>query len=332
MAEVIRVTYPELKALLFEPNVRDAMAQDIAALLIELSEESVTESERQQISQWVTQQPLPIIGRKRLNTPIELETALDIIVASDEEESQLLNGLLANPETSAVLVQTIRCTVQMPISIGLTMESLAYSTLQGGREFEYWLEHRQPVKQRQTAANPVEVERAETTLNVRLNSPENRNALSVAMRDSLADTFKLVAMDASIQAAQVTGNGPSFCAGGDLSEFGSNRNPVAAHLVRNMRMPAQYLAQRADIYTFNLHGACIGAGIEMPAFAGKLIADKDTFFVLPEVGMGLIPGAGGCVSIPRRMGRQRTNFMAITGKQVSATEALAWGLIDEIKP
>jgi enoyl-CoA hydratase len=49
---------------------------------------------------------------------------------------------------------------------------------------------------------------------------------------------------------------------------------------------------------------------------------------LPEVAMGLIPGAGGCVSIPRRIGRQRMNWLALTGIRLSVEEALAWGLVD----
>ena len=80
-----------------------------------------------------------------------------------------------------------------------------------------------------------------------------------------------------------------------------------------------------------MHGACIGAGIELPAFAGRLTASSDAFFQLPEVAMGLIPGAGGCVSISRRIGRQRTAYMAILGERFPAERALAWGLIDAIE-
>ena len=82
--------------------------------------------------------------------------------------------------------------------------------------------------------------------------------------------------------------------------------------------------------TFYLHGACIGAGIELPAFAERIIATPDTVFRLPEVEMGLIPGAGGCVSITKRIGNQRTNWLAISGTELSAEQALAWGLIDAI--
>jgi enoyl-CoA hydratase/carnithine racemase len=84
--------------------------------------------------------------------------------------------------------------------------------------------------------------------------------------------------------------------------------------------------------TFHLHGACIGSGIELPAFAHHLSVDPKTFFQLPELRFGLIPGAGGCVSIARRIGRHRTAWMALSGKKISARKALEWGLIDEIRP
>jgi enoyl-CoA hydratase/carnithine racemase len=78
------------------------------------------------------------------------------------------------------------------------------------------------------------------------------------------------------------------------------------------------------------HGACVGAGVELAAFAGHVKATPDAFFQLPEVSMGLIPGAGGTVSITRRIGRQRTAWMALTGGRVDAATALEWGLIDDI--
>ena len=65
-------------------------------------------------------------------------------------------------------------------------------------------------------------------------------------------------------------------------------------------------------------------------FARHITATPDTFFQLPEIAMGLIPGAGGCVSIPRRIGRQRTNWLAMTGEQLDAEQALAWGLVDRL--
>jgi enoyl-CoA hydratase/carnithine racemase len=80
----------------------------------------------------------------------------------------------------------------------------------------------------------------------------------------------------------------------------------------------------------DLHGACIGAGIELPAFAGRLSARPDTLIRLPEIVMGLIPGAGGTVSITRRVGRWRTAYLALSGLPIDAPTALDWGLVDEI--
>src|SRR5205085_8567177 len=80
-----------------------------------------------------------------------------------------------------------------------------------------------------------------------------------------------------------------------------------------------------------LHGACIGAGIEIPSFAARVEARDDAFFQLPELAMGLIPGAGGTVSLPRRIGRWRTAYLALSGIRLRADEALAWGLVDAVR-
>jgi enoyl-CoA hydratase/carnithine racemase len=85
-----------------------------------------------------------------------------------------------------------------------------------------------------------------------------------------------------------------------------------------------------DRVTAFLHGACLGAGIELPAFADRVHATADTRIGLPEIGLGLMPGAGGTVSLPRRIGRWRTAFMALTGDPIGAQQALRWGLIDAI--
>ena len=92
------------------------------------------------------------------------------------------------------------------------------------------------------------------------------------------------------------------------------------------------LARIARRVRAELHGACVGAGIELPAFASRVVAREDAFFQLPELSMGLIPGAGGTVSLPRRIGRQRTAWLALTGARLEAATALDWGLVDELAP
>ena len=88
----------------------------------------------------------------------------------------------------------------------------------------------------------------------------------------------------------------------------------------------------ADRVVVHLHGACIGSGIELPAFARRVFARPDTSIALPEVGFGLIPGAGGTISLPRRIGRHRTAQLALTATPIDVATALEWGLVDGIEP
>ena len=83
--------------------------------------------------------------------------------------------------------------------------------------------------------------------------------------------------------------------------------------------------------TVHLHGACVGAGIELAAFAGTVTATEDATMALPEVGMGLIPGAGGTASLPQRIGAARTAWLALTGTRLNAQTARRWGLVDRVE-
>jgi enoyl-CoA hydratase/carnithine racemase len=176
----------------------------------------------------------------------------------------------------------------------------------------------------------VIVERDGSVIRMTLSRPHVHNAFSRRMRDELTDALTVVQADPSVQQVELRGAGPSFCSGGDLAEFGSFPDPATAHLVRLTRSAARAMAQVADRVHVHLHGSCIGAGIELPAFAGRVTADPATVIGLPEVALGLIPGAGGTVSIPRRAGRQRAAWLALTGERIDAATALAWGLVDEI--
>ena len=108
-------------------------------------------------------------------------------------------------------------------------------------------------------------------------------------------------------------------------------DPASGHLIRLSRSLGLAVHQVADRVTAHVHGACAGSGIELPAFAGTIVAAPDSRFSLPEVQLGLIPGAGGTVSLPRRIGRHRTLWLALTGRVVGADTALAWGLVDRIE-
>lgn len=234
----------------------------------------------------------------------------------------------AAPLAAQTLGQVLRLTERAGLEEGLTIESLAYSLLLAGPEFRAWREAtpRRPVPD---AADPVLLERTGDTLSVTLHRPERRNAFGRAVRDGLLDALELAALDPSVEEVVVSGAGPSYCSGGDLDEFGSTE-PALAHLVRLERSPGRAVDALGDRVRFVLHGACVGAGVEVPAFAGRVVARPDTRIWLPELRMGLIPGAGGTVSVTRRVGRWRTAWLALTAQPIDAPTAHAWGLVDEL--
>jgi hypothetical protein len=279
---------------------------------------------------WLRRQPCPVIALGGTDHP--LRPAFDLALASADEAAPLLSNIRHAPLAAMVLVQLLRITEGLPVAAALTVESLAYATLQGGPEFRRWLQAQTPhaMDRPREDGPPVLIARDGDQVAIRLNRPAQRNSLSVEMRDALCEAFELVEADPAIRVARVSGNGPCFSAGGDLGEFGSVTDPATAHAVRSLRLPAAILARCAGRVEFHLHGACIGAGIELPAFGRRITAARGAFFQLPEIRFGLLPGAGGCVSIPRRIGRQRAAWMALSGERVDVGRAQAWGLVDEI--
>lgn len=144
------------------------------------------------------------------------------------------------------------------------------------------------------------------------------------------DALRVAIVDPSVRRVALDGAGPCFCSGGDLAEPGTAPDLATAHFVRTLGGAGLLLHQLRDHVEVRVHGPCVGAGVEVPAFAGTVIAAEGTTFTLPEVAMGLIPGAGGTVSIPRRVGRWRALYLALSGRPLDAGTALAWGLIDAI--
>jgi enoyl-CoA hydratase/carnithine racemase len=213
--------------------------------------------------------------------------------------------------------------------MGLVAESATYSLLQAGPEHQAWLDGRTR-RDRRPEGDAVRIERAGYRLHLSLTRPHVRNAFDAAMREALLDGLAVAEADPSITDVLVDGEGPSFCSGGDLDEFGTAADPATAHLVRVSRSVGRALHALRDRVTFVVHGACVGAGVELPAFAARVIARPDATFRLPEIGMGLVPGAGGTVSILRRVGRERLTWLALTGNAIDAETALDWGLVDII--
>ncbi|HUZ44835.1 MAG TPA: enoyl-CoA hydratase/isomerase family protein [Acidimicrobiales bacterium] len=248
---------------------------------------------------------------------LDLTSAVEAVVSACE----------ATPLASTVMAHVARLNEGRSLFDGLAIESAAYSMLLAGAEFQAWRLAHPPAPTR-PSPDPVVIDWQGETVTITLNRPEVRNAYDPAMRDGLVDALRAVASHPGPVAVVLTGAGPDFCSGGDLSWFGAAEDPVLAHAVRLARSPGPLLSRL--LATACLHGACIGAGIELTAFCARVEAASDTSFRLPEVSMGLIPGAGGTASILARIGRHRLVWMALSGQRLDAAQALAWGLVDTL--
>jgi enoyl-CoA hydratase/carnithine racemase len=255
-----------------------------------------------------------------------------VAVADPAAEAAALADVVARfPQACLVLGQVLRATQALPVLAALDVESFAYSTLLGGAEFRRWLAGRGDLSQPGLVADPVLIGRDGPELTITLNRPDRRNAYGRQLRDALTDALRVALADPGIRVV-LNGNGLDFCSGGDLAEFGTAPDPVTAHFVRTLAGAGRLLHELRDRVEVRVHGACVGAGTELPSFAGRVIAPETAWFSLPEVSMGLIPGAGGTVSIPRRIGRWRTLYLALAGRAVNAATAQAWGLVDVAFP
>ncbi|QGN54179.1 enoyl-CoA hydratase/isomerase family protein [Novosphingobium sp. Gsoil 351] len=233
-----------------------------------------------------------------------------------------------SPVAATVLTQVLRLSENLSFEDALAVESFAYSALLGGGEFQDWRKSKCSLIK--PAGGSVHYDRIDDSVTLVLASPSTRNAMSAAMRDALYEALANVVEDPSQPTLSLRGEGRCFSSGGDIAEFGSASDLAAAHVVRTSRSCAALLHRLKDRVEVRIHGACIGSGIEMAAACARIFAAPNTFVHLPELKMGLIPGAGGTVTLPRRIGRHRTAWLALSGLRIGATQGRAWGLLDMI--
>jgi len=150
------------------------------------------------------------------------------------------------------------------------------------------------------------------------------NALSAHIRAGLAQAVERINADANIQGAVLTGAGRIFIGGADIKEFGQPPKqpflPDAIDILENCRVPT----------VAALNGAALGGGLEVALGCRFRVAGPAAKCGLPEVKLGLIPGAGGTQRLPRLIGAVKAGEMITTGKPISADKALAAGVVDAV--
>src|SRR5215471_8779560 len=177
-----------------------------------------------------------------------------------------------------------------------------------------------------TAINPVtDLSKDGEIAVITLNSPPV-NALSASVRDGLHDGFKQAIADPSVKAIVLVCEGRTFIAGADISEFGGAQKGASLFDVQNMMEDAPKPVVAA------IHGTALGGGLEVALCAHYRIAVPSARCGLPEVNIGLLPGAGGTQRLPRIAGVEKALEMVTSGQHVPAKECLAMGLVDELAP
>lgn len=235
------------------------------------------------------------------------------------------------PVATAMLARLLKLGEGLEFDTALELESLAYSALLGGGEFARWLAGSAHDGEGEQAREPVQYDREGDLVTVTLASPGNHNAMTAPMRDALYEALVNVLEDPTEPHLVLKADGKCFSTGGSPAEFGTAQDLAQAHIIRTQHSCARILhrlGNRAEVW---LHGACIGSGIEVPAGAGRRVALADLMVQLPELRMGLIPGAGGTVTLARAIGRHRLFWLVLGAFRIGAEQARDWGLVDAIE-
>lgn len=170
---------------------------------------------------------------------------------------------------------------------------------------------------------PVHLAREGAILVVTIDNPPV-NALGVAVRRGLMSAIEEGEADAGVAAILVTGAGRNFIGGADIREFGKPpQSPLLTELCNRIEACSKPVLAA-------LHGAALGGGLEVALAAHYRVALGNARLGLPEVQLGLLPGAGGTQRTPRLIGAQAALDMMLTGRHLGAKEALSLGLVDQL--
>ena len=166
---------------------------------------------------------------------------------------------------------------------------------------------------------------------VRLNMPERRNALGRAVVTGLIEAAERAAAVKTLRAIVLCGAGDkAFCAGADLKERqGLNQDEVRA-FVTLLNQSFRNIETSPKVWIAAIHGACLGGGLELSLCADLRVAQRDAVIGLPEVRLGILPGAGGTQRLPRLIGMARAKELILTGTRITAAEALALGVVNRV--
>jgi len=163
---------------------------------------------------------------------------------------------------------------------------------------------------------------------VRLNRPRQLNALSGPLMDQLTATLEALDVDDEIRCIVLAGNERAFAAGADISELAEG-TPISMYESRRIDRWDAVSALRTPILAA-VSGYCLGGGCELAMLCDLIVASETASFGQPEINVGVFPGAGGTQRLPRAVGKAVAMDMILTGRMLSAEEALALRLVARV--
>ena len=173
----------------------------------------------------------------------------------------------------------------------------------------------------------VVISRTDGVLEIRLNRPEKKNALTRAMYDAMADAFDQVDADPTLRVGLLTGTGDTFTSGNDISDFQS-RGGSGGRSAASRFLPTISAMQKPLIAAVN--GAAVGVGTTMLMHCDLIVAARSARFMMPFTGLGLVPEAASSLLFPRLLGTQRANALLLLGEPLDASTAHEWGLVNRV--
>jgi methylglutaconyl-CoA hydratase len=177
----------------------------------------------------------------------------------------------------------------------------------------------------------VLVEEREHLWIVRINAPERRNALGREVVEGLLDAAERVATQKAVRCVILCGAGEkAFCAGADLKERKGMPEPQVREFVSLLNRMMNTIANSPKVWIGALQGACLGGGLELALCTDLRVANENVILGLPEVRLGILPGAGGTQRLPRLIGVARAKQLILTGTRIGADEALRLGVVNAV--
>jgi enoyl-CoA hydratase len=175
----------------------------------------------------------------------------------------------------------------------------------------------------------LDVESGGGVARIFLNRPEKVNALHSPLLESLLQSIQRVENARDVRVMVLGGRGKAFCGGADVGELSALDAESAPRFVEKIHAVCRAIRKLPLPVVARLHGAVIGAGLEIAAACDLRIAAEATIFSMPEVRLG-IPSVVEAALLPRLMGSGRAAWLVLTGESIDARRAFEWGLIEEI--